>query len=392
MKITAVNPWLISADWDQRPGGDLPRNPTTREFLFVQVETDEGIAGWGEITPFPKLVGNRAMHGFIKEMSALVVGEDPSNIEYLWHKMFRTMTYVGSRGATTAAISAIDIALWDIQGKALGQPIYKLLGGAVRDKIGLYCHPPEPQDPVTAAADAKEIVASGHRAFKFDPFMHALPEGNAWYIDGQISKRGEEEAVEITAAIREAVGPEIELLIDAHAMFNVPTAVRLAQRLEPFDILWFEEPCPPESYHALKQVKDQIPLKISVGERLYTRWEFVPILEQELADYIMPDVTWTGGITELKKIANLAEAYYVPMSPHDAAGPINVIAGAHVSMNIPNFYKLETNKYDLSNYNPFIDHPLDIREGDLYVSDRPGLGLEIDLDYLKGHALEGYGG
>ena len=392
MKITAVTPWLIKADWDERPGGDLPRNPTIREFLFVQVETDAGITGWGEITPFPGQVGNRAMHGFVKEVGALVIGEDPSDIDYIWHKLFRRMTYVGSRGATTAAISAIDIALWDIRGKELGQPIYKLLGGAVRDKIGLYCHPPEPKDPVSAAIDAKEIVASGHRAFKFDPFMRSLPEGNAWYIDGQISKRGEEEAVEITAAIREAVGPETELLIDAHAMFNVPTAVRLAQRLEPFDILWFEEPCPPESYHALKQVKDQIPQKISVGERLYTRWEFIPILEQELADYIMPDVTWTGGITELKKIANLAEAYYVPLSPHDAAGPINVIAGAQVCMNVPNFYKLETNKYDLSNYNPFIDHPLDIREGDLYVSDRPGLGLEIDLDYLKAHALEGYGG
>ena len=209
MKITAVTPWLIKTDWDDRPGKRKPRMPTKREFLFVQVETDAGITGWGEITPFPKLVGNRAMHGFVKEISALVIGEDPSDIEYIWHKVFRRMTYVGSRGATTAAISAIDIALWDIRGKDLGQPIYKLLGGAVRDRIGLYCHPPEPQEPVGAAEDAKEIVASGHRAFKFDPFMHALPEGNAWYIDGQISKRGEEEAVEITAAIREAAGPEI---------------------------------------------------------------------------------------------------------------------------------------------------------------------------------------
>ena len=393
MKITAVRPWIIETFWDNRPGGPEPRQPQDdKQYLFVQVDTDEGITGWGEITPYPGGVGNRAMAAFVREVGELVIGDDPSHIEFIWNKIFRTMTYVGSRGAVTAALSAIDIALWDIRGKALGLPVYMLLGGPVRDRIGLYCHPPEPQDPVSAAEDAREIVASGHRAFKFDPFMHAIPEGNAWYMDGQISQQGLEEAVEITAAIREAVGPGIELLIDAHAKYNVPTAVQLAQRLEPYDIFWFEEPCPPESYHALKQVRDQIPQKICVGERLYTRWDFVPIFEGNLSDYVMPDVTWTGGISELKKISTLAESYYVPVSPHDAAGPINVIAGAQVMMTVPNFYKLETSRYDLSAYDRFIDHPLDIRDGDLYVSDRPGLGMELDAGYLQAHAVEGFAG
>ena len=149
----------------------------------------------------------------------------------------------------------------------------------------------------------------------------------------------------------------MEILIDAHALYNVPTAIRLANRLAPYNIHWFEEPVPPESYHALRQVREQVPTPICVGERLHTRFEFVPVLEQRLADFVMPDVTWTGGISELKKIATLAEAYYVPVSPHDASGPINVLAGAHVMLTVPNFYKLETMRSRLDLYNAFIDTP-----------------------------------
>ena len=363
-----------------------------RQYFFVEVDTDEGLIGWGEITTYPGPTANLAVASMVREIGKGLIGRDPSHIETLWQETLRSLTYVGIRGAASAVVSAIDIALWDIRGKVLDQPIYMLLGGPVRDRIGLYCHPPQPEDPVTAATDAKAIVESGHRAFKFDPFMHAIPEGNAAYMDGQISIKGAEEATEITAAIREAVGPSIELLIDAHGKYNVPTAIDLARRLEPYDIFWFEEPCPPESYHALKQVREKINLKISVGERLYTRFEFIPIFEDNLADYIMPDVTWTGGISELKKISTLAESYYIPVSPHDASGPINVIAGAQVMMTVPNFYKLETSKYDLSDYNPFIDYPLDIINGDLYLSDRPGLGINLDREYMSAHAMEGFAG
>ena len=132
--------------------------------------------------------------------------------------------------------------------------------------------------------------------------------------------------------IRKAVGPDIQVLIDAHALYNVPTAVRLATRLAPYDITWFEEPCPPESYDALETVRNQVPTRICVGERLYTRFEFLPVLNRHLTDYVMPDVTWTGGISELKKIATLAETFYIPISPHDASGPVNLMAGAQVSI------------------------------------------------------------
>ena len=344
MKIRAIKPWLVKAEgtfWG--------------EYFFVEVLTDEGITGWGEITTTTKLA-NRAVAGMIRQVNDLLVGEDPSQIERIWHKIFRAFTYMGSRGATCHVISGIDIALWDIRGKVLDQPIYNLLGGAVRESISLYCHPD--QSKFTSKAGVEEeiraIVASGHTALKFDPFPHlgVADSANAGYLDGQMSKEGEKIAADLTAHIREVTGPNIEILIDAHGRFNVPTAIRLCRTLEDVaQIDWFEEPVPVESYQALSQVREKVNAAICVGERLHTRWEFVPIFENKLADYIMPDVTWTGGITELKKIATMAEAYYIPISPHDASGPINVVAGAQVMMTVPNFYRVETSHHDLSSYN-----------------------------------------
>ena len=387
MKITEIRPWIVDvAGRDE--GSNAGRRPA-KALVFVEVSTDEGITGWGEITTYPGDVANRAVTGMVRDSAELLLGEDPSRIEALWNKLFRQFTYVGTRGAVSAVVSSIDIALWDIRGKVLGQPVYKLLGGEVRDRIGLYTHPPRPDTPEQAAADAREIVDSGHRALKLDPFWEEMAGKSIAYMDGQISPRIAAKAVEIIAAIREEVGPEIEVLIEAHGNFNVPTAVTLANSLAPYGIHWFEEPVPPESYHALSQVREQVSVPICVGERLHTRFEFLPILENQLADFIMPDVTWTGGISELKKISTMAEAYYVPVSPHDASGPVNVLAGAHVMMTVPNFYKLETSRYRLDAYDAFIDHPLDVRNGDLYLSDRPGLGVELDKDFLEKNQVGG---
>ena len=385
MKIRAIKPWLVKAEgtfWG--------------EYFFVEVLTDEGITGWGEITTTTKLA-NRAVAGMIRQVNDLLIGEDPSQIERIWHKIFRAFTYMGSRGATCHVISGIDIALWDIRGKVLGQPIYNLLGGAVRESISLYCHPD--QSKFTSKAGVEEeisaIVASGHTALKFDPFPHlgVADPANAGYLDGQMSKEGEKIAADLTAHIREVTGPNIEILIDAHGRFNVPTAIRLCRTLEDVaQIDWFEEPVPVESYQALSQVREKVNAAICVGERLHTRWEFVPIFENKLADYIMPDVTWTGGITELKKIATMAEAYYIPISPHDASGPINVVAGAQVMMTVPNFYRVETSHHDLSSYNKFIQTPLDNRGGALKLTAAPGLGIEMNLDFLRANVVDGIGG
>jgi len=388
LKITSARSWIVKTPWGNNPGADEIRENTDRTFVFIQVDTDEGITGWGEITTYPGPVANGAIAAFVDQIGKWLVGENPEDIERIWAKIFRGMTYVGTRGATTAAISGIDIALWDIRGKALNQPVYKLLGGGVRDKIALYTHPPSVKRPDEIIQPVKDIVESGHRAFKMDPMMQNLHVGNDTFLDGEISIEAENTAMDILAAAREAAGPDIEILIDAHGMYNVPTAIRLANQMAEWDIFWFEEPVPVESWKALKQVKEQISPLVSVGERLHTRWDFVPIFENGLADYIMPDVTWTGGITELKKIATMAEAYYVPISPHDASGPINVMSGAQVMLTVRNFYKLETSRYDLSGYDVMIDHPLDIREGDLYVSDRLGIGVNLDPEWLAAHAID----
>jgi len=385
MKITSINPWLIKAEgtyWG--------------EYFFVEVTTDEGITGWGEITTTTKMA-NRTIAGMIRQLNDLLVGDDPVQIERIWHKIFRTFTYMGSRGATCQAISGIDIALWDIRGKVLGLPIYDLLGGSVRDSILLYCHPDQSKfiDKAGVDREIRAIVDSGHTALKFDPFPHieGANEDNDGYLDGGMSKAGERIAAELTAHVRGIVGPEIEILIDAHGRFNVPTAIRLCRSLEEAgDIDWFEEPVPVESYHALKQVREKVNAQLCVGERLHTRWEFVPIFENGLADYIMPDVTWAGGITELKKISTMAEAYYIPVSPHDASGPINVVAGAHVMMTVPNFYRVETAHHDLSSYNKFIQTPLNNTDGRLHLPNAPGLGIEMNMDFLHDNIVDGFGG
>jgi galactonate dehydratase len=244
--------------------------------------------------------------------------------------------------------------------------------------------------------EIRDIVNSGHTALKFDPYdyqgevIDGRPrEQRDGYLDGSMTRKDERKAAEMTALIRETAGPEVEILIDAHGRFDVPTAIRLCRSLEEAgDIDWFEEPCPPESLNALKQVRDKVSAAISWGERGHTKWDFVPVLENKLADYIMPDVTWTGGITELKKISALCEAYYIPVSPHDAAGPINVVAGAQVMMTVPNFYKLETSEWNLHKYDHLIDKPLDNSNGSLKLNLAPGLGVEMNREYLEANVID----
>ncbi len=392
MKVTNVIPWLIKAPSPYLDTANDNRNKNRqREYVFVEVQTDEGVTGWGEITGTMP-VANRTVCATLRHLSDFLTGTDVRLIEKTWNRIFRQFTYMGSRGASTSVISGIDIALWDIRGKVLGLPISELFGGRVRDGVPIYCHPEDRSSVADTVQHAKAIAATGQKALKTDPFQPYHEEEGNGYLTGKLSTEAENHAVELIAGIRDAVGPSFEVLIDCHGRFDVPTAIRLARALEPYDIFWFEEPVPVESYHALRQVKENVGVPICVGERIHTRWEFVPILENELADYIMPDVTWTGGISEIKKIATMAEAYYVPISPHDASGPINVLAGAHVMASVPNHYRVETSRAKLNAYDVFIDHPLDIRGDKIYLSDRPGLGIELNRAYMRAHALDGYSG
>jgi galactonate dehydratase len=385
MKIIEVVPWLVRAEgtgWG--------------EYLFVEVRTDEGVTGWGEITTTTP-TANRGVAAMVRQVNDLLAGDDPARIEDTWHKVFRAYTYMGSRGAGTNVVSAVDIALWDIRGKVLGLPVCDLLGGRVRGDLLIYTHPDQRRfgTPEGVVEEIRAIVDSGHTGIKFDPFPHppGVSPASDRYLDGRISRADLRRAMELTALIREAAGPDVELLIDAHGRFDVPNAIRIGQALDEVGgIHWYEEPVPPESYRALDQVRGQVRVPISVGERLHTRWDFVPVLENRLADFVMPDVTWTGGISELKKIATMAEAYYVPVSPHDAAGPVNLVAGGQVMITVPNFYRIESSRHDLSGYDRFLTAPLDNSDGRLRLPPGPGLGIDFDLDYLRRHARDGFHG
>jgi galactonate dehydratase len=232
------------------------------------------------------------------------------------------------------------------------------------------------------------LVKQGFKALKTDPFMPEMRQHHRKYMQGSISPEGAALAIETISAIREGVGESIDILIDCHGNFDVPTAIAMARKLEPYNIGWYEEPVQPNSNQALKHVKESVSVPICVGERLYTRWDFIPVLKDRLAEFLMPDILWTGGISEFYKIANLAESFYVPVSPHDASGPINIMAGAHTMMTVPNFYKLEFNHAQLDCHNSLIDMPLDIVDGKLKMSEKPGLGIELDIEFIEAHLDE----
>lgn len=354
--------------------------PGTRyAWVFLRIDTDAGISGLGQVSSGPN---SGIVAAAASRLGPLLVGEDPSRIDYVWQKLYAGFNSLGSLGFVSALISGVDIALWDIRGKALGLPIYDLLGGRFHDRLVLYsngwfsgCTLPE-----EFAEAAARTVAEGHTAIKLDPFT-----GGHRYLSRYAASYPPEDdlaAVAIVERIRDRVGPGVEIFIDAHGRFDVPTAVRLANRLAPFRIGWFEEPVPPENWDALRQFRDLTDVPVCVGERLYTRWQFRPVLEQKLAEFIMPDIIRTGGISEMKKIATMAEAFFIPISPHDATGPITLIAGAHTMLTTPNFFRLEIAYSELELYQQVMDPPFEVHGGHFYVSDRPGLGHDLRPDYL----------
>jgi galactonate dehydratase len=377
MKITDV---LIHVT---APIGDTVTFSGRLSWVFVEIQTDEGVTGIGECSNFPRK-GNSAVVATLEAIKDELIGRDPSRIEEIWIDIFRQFTFLGSRGLASTVASGVDIALWDLKGKALGRPVHDLLGGAVHDAIPLYTHPGGETWEHVAERTAG-LIEQGWDAFKFDPFGESGARVTS-YLGGDISKPEIRTAAESIERVREAVGQDVEILIDFHGNYNVTSALRCIRALEPYDIGWFEEPLQPENTDALRQLRAQTDAPLCVGERLYTRWDFLPIFRDRLANYVMPDVCWTGGISELKKIATMAEAHAIPIAPHGALGPLQTLASAHVMLGTPNLFRLEILGPDfLTHYDAAITEPLDIRDGRLFLSDRPGLGVELDLDWLRAH-------
>jgi galactonate dehydratase len=309
--------------------------------------------------------------------------------------MFNMAAIFGYAGAEMRAISAIDIALWDICGQALGVPIYDLLGGPVRENVPLYTHAPGAEGGAMARSNvtkelsievAVDAVKQGYSAIKTDPFSRGWLGDRATGGDivEPLSPRLINEAADWMISLRSAVGPDVELMVDAHARFDVASAIRAARALEPANLLWIEEPIPNESVQALKQFRENTNIPLCVGERHFTRWDYMPLLEAGVVDYIMPDVCWTGGISELRRIAAVAEPYYVRFSPHDTNGPVVVMASAHVDISAPNLYRQEVVHEFLPHYAKIPKKMFEVREGSMYLdASAPGLGIELDHEKME---------
>ncbi len=348
-------------------------------WTFVKLYTDQGITGVGESTVEQHDV---AVAAAIDALKSFLIGKDPFQIEWIWNSLNKQTFFYGQL-IHLCALSGIEQALWDIKGKALCVPVYELLGGKVRDKLRAYANAWAFQDSVTrigpadtpssVAAQAEKMVNVGFTAMKWDPFR----EG------GQVIPKSEERyAIESVRAVREAVGPDVDLLIECHGRFNMWSAIRMAQKLEPFDLYFYEEPIPPDNIDAMAEVQRAINVPVATGERLYTRWEFRQLFEKHAARIIQPDLSHCGGILEGKKIAAMAEASYISVQPHNSNGPICHLASLHLDATIPNFQIQEFFYPYLDKYNEVLTEPIEYQDGFLSIPDRPGLGTDIREDVI----------
>jgi L-alanine-DL-glutamate epimerase-like enolase superfamily enzyme len=377
MKITDVKATAIKGF-----GGD---------WIIVRVFTDEGIVGYGET--FPTWAGQGpALKLLIEWMKTLLVGLDPTNVDAVVLKLYQRQMYRGisTAGLLTTAISGIEIALWDIASKALNAPLYKLLGGKHRDKIRVYCdfHGGEQDDPVAFAERAREVVEKKFTAIKMDVDL-ASWRGTQEYHH-PLTPAELHRIVTLVAAVRQAIGPEIELALDCHSAFDLPAAIALARALEPFELLWLEEPVPPRNMEALATVASSARTPICVGENLFTRYEFRELFEKRAAQIIMPDIQKTGGILESKRIADLAGLYYVPFAPHCVVSPIGTMGSVHLCASVSNFLILEYHMIDVPWWQELAqtDAPL-VQDGYIQVPETPGLGITLDEKKIRRYLLEG---
>jgi L-alanine-DL-glutamate epimerase-like enolase superfamily enzyme len=311
-----------------------------------------------------------------------VVGQDPRNIERIWDQMYGSRHDLRHPSLyATPAISAIDMALWDIAGKAAGQPIYNLLGGQYWEKLRAYAYmPSEGLDthPEKAGDVAAQLLAEGNSACKIDPFMPIQPVRDIplWEM---------EHAGKIFESIRKTVGNKIEVGIGTHGQLTTYSAIRVANYLEPYHPFWFEEPVMPENIEEMARVAAHTSIPIATGERLVTKYEFARLLEKQAAQILQLDVGQCGGITEAKKIAGMAEAHYAVIAPHMYCGPVAAAAAIQISTCSPNFMILEANQGPL--HKTIFKQPLIFENGFIVPPTGPGLGVEFDEDVLQAHLV-----
>jgi galactonate dehydratase len=359
------------------------RNP-----VLVQVLTDAGVTGVGEAA-VAYGTGASAAAAMVKELAEnFVLGKDPFHIEALWSEMYdHTFWAKGGGGPIIfAGISALEQALWDIKGKALGVPVYELLGGQVHDKVRVYAngwYGPSIQ-PDEFARRAETVAKDGYTALKFYPLATPVLDAQGHRRLRHVTRRSVDRAAEDLAvarvkAVRDAVGPKFDIMLDVSGGLTTDAMIRLGRQFAEHNILFLEEPVDPFNIDALKKVSEHVPIPIALGERLYTRYGFRRVLELQAADILQPDIGNTGGILEAKKIAAMAEVYNMRIQMHVYASPVSTAAALQVEAGLTNLFIHELYPYNSSELFALVDHApeLDVKNGFLPVSERPGLGIEL---------------
>ena len=361
MKITAIDTFLVGNPW--------------KNWLFTRVSTDEGLHGVGEGTAnaFGKTV-EAAVH----ELKPLVMGMDPFQVEMISQKMIRDVYTEGGQ-IHNSAVASIEIACWDIIGKAVGQPIYNLWGGRCHEKLRAYANGwyRGPRTPESFGEKAKEVARRGYTALKFDPF------GSAWRV---LSAADMDLSINIVAAVREAVGPAVDILIEGHSRFNVATAVEVAKRLEPYRPAWFEEPVPHTNNAAMVEVARRSPVPIATGESFSNKQQFAELLKYDVVSIFQPEPLALGGIFAARKIADMVDAHYGVIAPHSAQGPICSAACVQLNASLPNFFIHEIfDEFNEPWEKKVLTPPVEVKDGYLEIPERPGLGVDLVFEELTKH-------
>ncbi len=374
MRIASAKIWLVEG--------------VKYNWTLLKLATEDGLTGIGEATNWP---GSPMVQAAARYVAESVVGQDADRIGYLWTKAYRDFNWLGQAGPLLDAISAVDIALWDIKAKRAGMPLYQLLGGAYRTRIPLYANYwflGRGDSPADYFEQARAMAAAGYRACKFDPFQHtSYLYGDHLSTNLGLTEDQKRAALDRLKAVQEAVGADFPIAVETHAMLNGPTAVEMAHRIHQAGIraLWYEEPAGPEFPAALADIRRRIPIPVCAGERVHSRYQALPLLERGAVDFLMPDITRCGGVSEMRNIAALAEAFNVPVAPHNPNGPVSTIASAHVMAATPNFFLQEFMVQDVPWRDTVLDRPLPVRDGVFHLDDRPGLGFDLVEEELERH-------
>ena len=364
MKIVDVRTTIVGAPW--------------RDLTFVELVTDDGLTGVGEVRMVNK---TKTLVACINELAPrYVLDSDPFEVERLAWNVQRG-EYGRAGEVAMSALAALDIACWDIMGKALGVPVWKLLGGRFRERVPAYANGwyQSERDPASFAELARGVVSRGYRAMKVDPFGAANIELGA--DDLRLS-------MALVESVREAVGPDIELLIEMHGRFSSAVAIRVARALEPYDVGWIEEPVGPENPSALRRVRQATSLPIATGERGHVLGDFRQLIEEGLVDVVQADISHFGGFLPMKRLAGWADVYYLQMAPHNVCGPVATMANVHFAVSTPN-YKVLEHFNDFSD--PWVSDLVDDApvvgsiDGCFGVPERPGLGVELNHDACREH-------